>query len=76
MQTILLEIGCFERGVRKSLKKLTLFFLSNQVPVNGQDYEKQNGPETTDQSLSRLQNKFRKIPLLVKYFLNKFHNAI
>ena len=45
-------------------------------PFNGQDYEKQKGPETSDQSLFRLQNKSRKIPLLVMYYLNKFHDVI
>ena len=30
-----------ERVSSKSIKKLTLFFLSNSVPFNGQDYEKQ-----------------------------------
>ena len=54
----------FERELSISLKKLTLFFLSNPVPFNGQDYEKQKGPGTSDQSLLRLQNKFTKIPLL------------
>ena len=57
---------------QKALKKLTLFFLSNPVPFNGQSYQKQKGPGTSDQSLFRLQNKFRKIPLLVIYYLTKF----
>ena len=51
------------------LKKNVLHFLSdlqlsNPVSFNVQDYEKQKGSETTDQLLFRLQNKFRKIPLL------------
>ena len=49
---------------QKALEKLTLFFLSNPVPFNGQSYQKEKGPGTSDQSLFRLQNKFRKIPLL------------
>ena len=65
MQEILLKIRYFERGLRKSLKKLTLFFLSNPVPFNGQNYKKQKGPGTSDQLLFRLQNKLRKIPLLL-----------
>ena len=44
---------------------LTLFFLSNPVLFNGPNYEKQKGPGTTDQSLFKLGNKFRKIPLLL-----------
>ena len=50
-------------------KDLVLFFLSNPVPFNGQSYEKQKGPGASDQSLFWLQNKFRKIPLLVIYYL-------
>ena len=61
---------------QKPLKKLTLFFLSNPVPFNGQSYQKQKGPGTSDQSLFRLQNKFRKIPLLVMYYLTKFDDVI
>ena len=62
----------FERGLPKSLKKSTLFFLLNPVPFNGQSYQKQKGPGTSDPSLFRLQNKFRKTPLLVIYDLTKF----
>ena len=46
---------------------LTLFFLLNPVPFNGQDYEKQKGPETNDQLFFRLQNKLRRISLLMIY---------
>ena len=38
----------FEKGLSKSLKKLTLFFLSNPVPFKGQNYQKQRGPVTSD----------------------------
>ena len=61
---------------QKPLKKLTLFFLSNPVPFNGQSYQKQKGPGTSDQSLFRLQNKFRKIPLFVIYYLTKFDDVM
>ena len=37
--------------------ELTLF--------NREDYKKQKRPRTSDQKLFRLQNNFRKIPLLV-----------
>ena len=50
---------------QKPLKKLTLFFLFNPVPFNGQSYKKQKGLGTSDQSFFRLQNKFTKISLLV-----------
>ena len=57
---------------QEALKKVTLFFLSNSVHFNRQNYQKQKGPGTSDQSLFRLRNKFRKIPLLVMYYLTKF----
>ena len=52
---------------QKVLKKKELFFLLNPVPFNGPDYEKQKGPETSDQSLFKLQSKFRKIALFMIY---------
>ena len=55
---------------QKAVKKLTLFFLSKQVPFNGQSYQKQKGG-VSDQSLFRLQKNFRKIPLLVMYYRTK-----
>ena len=67
MQEILLKIRYFERRSSKSLKKLSLFFLLNPVPFNEQYYEKEKGPETSDQQFFRLQNRFRKIPLLAMY---------
>ena len=76
MQKIILKVKYFERGLSKSLKKVTSFFLSNPVPFNRQNYQKQKGPGTNDQSLFRLRNKFRKIPLLVMYYLAKFDDVI
>ena len=76
MQEIILKTRYFERGLhQKALKKSTLFFLSNPVPFNGPNYQKQNGPGNSDLSLFRLPNKFRKIPLLVMCYL-KFDNII
>ena len=54
---------------QKALKKSTLFLLSNPIPFNIQNYQKQQGRGTSDHLLFRLQNKFRKIPLLVMYYL-------
>ena len=54
----------FERGLSKSLKKVTSFFLPNPVPFNRQNYKKQKGRGTSGQPLFRLQNKFRKIPFI------------
>ena len=76
MQEILLTVMYFERGLSKSLKKATLFFLLNSVPFNGQNCKKQKEPGTSDQSFFRLQNKFIKIPLLVVYYLTKFDDVI
>ena len=60
---------------QKAFKKLTLFFLSNPVRLNGQGYQKQKVPGTSNQMLFRLQNKFRKITLLVIYYLTKFDDV-
>ena len=61
---------------QKALKKFSLFFLSSPVPFNQQSYHKQKRPGASDSLLFRLQNKFRKIPLLVIYYLTKFDDAI
>ena len=60
---------------QKALKKLTLFFLSNPVPFNGQSYKKQKGLGASDQSLFRLRNKFTKISLVI-YYQAKFDGVI
>ena len=72
MQWILLKLRYFERDYREPLKTLTLFFLSNPISFNGQSYQKQNRPGTSDLSLFRLRNRFTKISLLVLYYLTKF----
>ena len=65
MQEIPLNLRFLERGLSKSLKKVNyIYFLSNLVLFKGQDNKNQIGLETSDQSLIRLQNKFRKICLL------------
>ena len=61
---------------QKPLKKLTLYFLSNPVPFNGQNFEKLKGSGTGDLLLFRLRNKFTKISLLVIYYLTKFDGVI
>ena len=61
---------------QKASKKVTYFLLSTPVPFNRQNYQKQKGPGTSDQPLFRLRNKFRKIPLLVMYYLTKFDDVI
>ena len=61
---------------QKALKKLTLFFLSNPVPFNGQSYQKQKGSGTSDQSLFRLRSQLIKTPLFVTHYLTKFDDVI
>ena len=76
MQEIPLKVRYFEIGLSKTLKKSTLFFLSNPVPFNGQSYQKQKGPGNSVWSHFRLQNKFRKLSLVVIYYLTKFDDVI
>ena len=47
-----------------------------EVIFNGQNYEKQKGPGTSDQLLFRLGKKFTKKPLFVMYYLTKFADVI
>ena len=75
MQEILLTVRYFERGLSKSLKKVTLFFLLNRISFNGQNCKMLMEPGTSDQSFFRLQNMFKKIPLLVLYYLTKFDDV-
>ena len=44
----------------------------NPDPFIREDYEKRKVPGTSDRSLFRLKNKFRKHSLLVMYYLTKF----
>ena len=61
---------------QKALKKLTLFFLLSPVFFNGQNYQKQKGSGTSDQSLIRLENNFKNIPLFIIYYLTKFSGVM
>ena len=56
---------------QKSLTKLTLFFLLNPLPFNGQGYEKQRGRGTSDRLLFRFQNRFRKIKFISDVLLDQ-----
>ena len=64
MQKIILKKDILKGDYQKPLKKLTFFFLLNPVPFNEQSYQKQKGPESSDQSLFRLRNKVTEISLL------------
>ena len=75
MQEIFLKIRYFERKLSKSLKKV-YFIFSFESTFNRQSYQKQKGPATSDQSVFRLQNKLRRISLLVIYYLTKFDDVI
>ena len=55
---------------------MNFIFSSNPLPFNVQSYQKQKGPGTSAQMLFRLQSKFRKILLLVIYYLTKFDDVI
>ena len=76
MQEIPLKIRYFERRLTKTFKKVNFFFLSNPITFNGHNYQKQKGPGTSDQSVFRLKNKFKKISLLVIYYLTRFEGII
>ena len=60
-----------KEGYQKTLKKVTVFSFEPS-PFQWTKLSKQKGLGTSDQSLCRLRNKFRKIPLLVMYCLTKF----
>ena len=76
MQEIILKARYLEIRLSKSLKKGSFLSSLELSPFNRQNYRKQKGPRTSDQWLFRLQNKFRKIPLLVMYYLTKFDDVI
>ena len=48
MQEIPLKIKYFERGLSKSLKKVNFIFSYESSPFNGQNYQTQKGPGTSD----------------------------
>ena len=76
MQEIPFKVRYFKRGLSKTFKKVNFIFSFQPVPFNGQSYQNQKGPGTSDQSLTRLKNKFTKIYLLVIYYLTKFDGII
>ena len=73
---LFLEYNLLKGDYQNPLKNLTLFFLSNLAPFNGQSYKKQKGIGTSEQSLFRLRNKFTKISLLVTYYQVIFNGVI
>ena len=75
-QEIIFKMWYFEKGLRKSLTKINFIFSFEPSPFNGQSYQKQKEYGTSAQSLSRSQNKFRKIPSFVIYCLTKFDDVM
>ena len=61
---------------QKAFKRITLVFLSNPAPFNGQNYQKRKRSGTSDQSLLMLQSKFKNILLFIRYYLTKFDDEI
>ena len=77
MQEIILKVRFFERRLSKSLKKGNFIFSFESSPFQqAKQSNTKGGGGTSDQSLFRLQNKFRKVTLLVMYYLTKFDDAI
>ena len=74
MQKTILKTRFLKEDYQKALKKL-IFFL-NPVPFNGQSYQKQKESGTSERSLFRSRNKFRKIPLFVIYYLIQFDDVM
>ena len=60
----------FWKRIIKKPEKVNFIFSFEPSPST------QQLPGTSDQSLFMLQNKFRKIPLLVIYYLTKFDDII
>ena len=75
MQEIILKVRYFDRGLSKSLRKGNFIFSFEPSPFQ-QTKLLRKGPGTCDQSLLRLQNKFRKVLLLVMYYLTEFDDII
>ena len=65
MQEILLKLYILKEDYQKSLKKLTLFFLPNPVPFNGQSYQKQRGLELVTSHASRHETSSEKFLYLL-----------
>ena len=70
MQEFLLRVRYFERVLSKVFRKVNQPLLMDKV------IKKQKELETSDQSLFRFQNKFKKNLLLVIYYQTKFDGVI
>ena len=63
------KIRYLERGLSKDLKKLTLFFLSNPVPFNGQSYKNKSDVELVISHSSCYETSSEKFPYLLYTYL-------
>ena len=70
MQEFLLRVRYFERVLSKVFRKVNQPLLMDKVIKNQKELE------TSDQSLFRFQNKFKKNLLLVIYYQTKFDGVI
>ena len=66
----------FYGGLSKSLEKVNFISSFELSPFNGQSYQVQKGSETSEQSLFRSQNKSKKTPLFVIYYMTKFDDVM
>ena len=73
MQEILLKIRYLERGLSKRLSKLTLFFLSNPVPLTDKVIKNKRGLELGNSCSSDCKISSKKLFI---YFLTKFDDKI
>ena len=65
----------FWKSIIKNPWKSYLYFFFWTQSFNERSYLKQKAPGTSHQLLFRSQNKFRKIPLFVIYYLTKFDDV-
>ena len=66
----------FWKRIIKNPEKINFIFYFEPSSFNEQDYERQKGLETSGQLLIRLQNKFRKNPLLLMHYVTKSDDVI
>ena len=76
MQEILLKIRYFESGLLKSIKNVTVFFLSNPVDLVDKIIKNKRGLELVTSSFSGYKTSSENFPLLVMYYLTKFDDVI
>ena len=77
MQEIILKVNFNFERLSKSLKKGYLYFCFRIQSLSiDKIIKNKKGPRTSDQSLFRLRDKFKKIPLIAIYYLTKSDDVI